>query len=358
MRVIYSFNKQGLEAAFWQREIEACSTADFQFVPFNHETYLDPSQYIRAQLLDNLYAERHPGLMRMYADLEARIRETGASVLLVDNCCPYHPDWLRRLNLYKVLRTSDGPIAAYDRDFAYLHAFDHVLYHSPAYSADLDMRAKLLYCGARNVDLWPLALFDAQFDPAKSEDDVFSLERDIDVVFVGAFHPGKMPFLAAVKKALGRRCRLHGLTSWKKNLYFSVRFGVPTWVRSIPADAYVRLYERAKIGFNVHNRGKYTVGGYRLFELPANGVMQISDGGEYLSEFFEEGREIIGYEGVDELVAKIRFYLDRPGEREAIAREGYRRVKRDHRIRLRMNQAADLIRRGMARRGSQIKPPA
>ncbi len=351
MRVIYSFNKKGYEAEFWNREIAAASPSECQFVPFNHDPYLDTHLYVRAQLLDNVYFDRHPGLLRLYADLERVIRETGAQVLLVDNACPYHPDWLRRLSLYKVLRTSDGPLSAYDRDFAYLHAFDQVLYHSPAYSPDVGMREKLVYCGARNVDFWPLALFDAQFDPSRSEEDLFALERDIDVLFVGALHVGKMGVLSAVKRAFGRRCRIYGLASWKKNAYFNVRFGFPGWVRPIPAESYVRFYERAKIGFNVHNRGKYTVGGYRLFELPANGVMQISDGGEYLSEFFDVGREIVGYDDVAGLVEKIRHYLDHPAQREAIAREGYRRVLRDHRIRVRLAQAADLIRRGMARTG-------
>ena len=50
---------------------------------------------------------------------------------------PYHPEFLRTIPQYKFLRTSDGPLAAYDRDFAYVHAYDPVLYHSPAYSRDL-----------------------------------------------------------------------------------------------------------------------------------------------------------------------------------------------------------------------------
>src|SRR5207302_1141077 len=98
----------------------------------NHDSYLEATRYLRAQLLDNLYFDRDPGLMRMYSDMTRLVRDTGADALLVDNCFPYHPEYLRTLPVYKVLRTSDGPLAAYDRDFAYLHAYDHVLYHSPA----------------------------------------------------------------------------------------------------------------------------------------------------------------------------------------------------------------------------------
>lgn len=347
LTLIYSFNKRGYEAEYWQREIAAASTADVTFVPFNHDPYVQVSRYIRAQLLDHLYFARDAGLERMYRDLEALVRSTNADALLVDNCPPYHPDYLRGLPLYKVLRTSDGPLTAYDRDIPYVHAYDHVLYHSPAYSRDMGMAEKLAYCGAKRADFWPLALFDAAFDPTQTEDSLFTRDRGVDVAFVGALFPNKMPLLAAVKKAFGTRCQIWGLTSLKKNLYFNARHGFPGWIRPLPFDQYVPLYQRTKIGFNVHNRGEYTVGSYRLFDLPANGVMQISDGGRYLQAFFDVGEEIIGYDSADDLVDKIRFYLANETERRRIALNGYRRVMRDHRIRTRLHQAAALIADGM-----------
>jgi spore maturation protein CgeB len=347
LTIVYSFNKRGFEAEYWQREIAAASDDEFRFVPFNHDPYLDPMLYIRAQLLDNVYYDRHPGLGALYETFDKVVRDAGADAVIVDTCPPYHPDYLQRQPYYKVLRIADGPLSAYDRDFAYLHAYDHVLYHSPAYSRDMDMREKLAYCGARRADFWPLALFDAAFDPDTGEDQLLAGARDIDVVFVGALHVNKMPLLARVKKALGARCRLHGLTSFKRNVYFNVKHGFPGWIRPIASREYVPLYRRAKIGFNVHNRGDYTVGSYRLFELPANGVMQLSDGGRFLEAFFETGREIVGYRDADDLIDKLTYYLEHDDERVAIARAGYRRVMRDHRIRDRLREAGRLVRDGM-----------
>ncbi|MGI8402140.1 MAG: glycosyltransferase family protein [Gemmatimonadaceae bacterium] len=343
--VIYSFNKVGYEAEFWTREIRAASNEDVCFIPFNHEPYLPVESYIRGQLLDNIYYERNPALERLYGDIKLLIAREQADALVVDNAPPYHPEFLRTLDVHKVLRTSDGPLSAYDRDFVYLHAYDQVLYHSPAYSRDLDMREKLRYCGARGCDLWPLGLFDAGYDPSVDEEALFSGRRDIDVIFVGAIHVGKMLLLAKVKKALGKRFVIRGLASVKKNLYFNARHGFPGWVRPLAFKDYVPFYQRAKIGINVHNRGKFTVGGYRLFELPANGVMQISDGGEYLSTFFEPGREIVGYDTADELIEKVEYYLRHDEERQAIARAGYRRAVRDHRMAVRLREGARLIAR-------------
>jgi glycosyltransferase involved in cell wall biosynthesis len=354
MNILYSFNKRGAEAAFWAREIAAASDARFRFIPFNHDPFLDPNRYTRAQALDNLYFAQEPGLVRMYRAFEEALATHAVDAVIVDNYPPYHPDYLRRLPIYKVLRVADGPICAYDRDFAYLHAYDHVLYHSPAYSADMGMSEKLRYCGAKTIDFWPQAVFDAAFDSAK---DLATLERqprDIDVLFIGALHVGKMPFLSRIKKALGSRCRMYGLSTLKRNVYFNLRFGFPGWVRPVQFSEYVPLYQRTKIGFNVHNRGDYTVGSYRLFELPANGVMQISDGGEYLNEFFQVGEEIIGYREADDLIDKIRFYLEHDAERQRIATNGYRRVMRDHRFRDRMRQAGELIARGLVRKADRV----
>jgi len=347
MKIIYSYAKCGFEAKYWAREIAAASTSEFQFIPFNHSGYLNSSAYARAQLLDNEYFRENRGLVKLYANIQERIRIEQADVLMVDTYNPYHPDFLKKLAIYKVLRINDGPMSSYDRDFAYLHAFNHILYHSPAYSRDMEMREKLLYCGARNIDLWTLGSFDALCDRGKNEGNIFSGKRDIEIVYVGALAPNKMPLIGAVKKAFGRRMRLYGLANLKKNIYFNLKYGFPGWVTQLPFEQYVPLYQRTKIGINVHNRGDYTVGGYRLFDLPANGVMQISDGGEYLNEFFKVGDEVESYRNSDELIDKIKFYLDHDAERERIALNGFRRVNLDYKVQTLLPEAAQLIRNSM-----------
>jgi len=352
LKIIYSFNKRGFEADYWSREIPAASDDVYTFIPFNHDPYLPVRRYLRAQLLDGLWFERNPDLLRMYADLQSLIRDTRADALIVDNCFPYHPEFLRTLPTYKVLRTTDGPMAAYDRDFAYVHAYDHVLYHSPAYSREMGMREKLFYVGAKRADFWPLAVFDAWFDHSMTEEMLFGCERDIDVIFIGSMVRNKLPLLAKVKKAFGKRFRLLGRASWKMNAYWNARFGMQGWIRSIRFEDFIRLYHRAKIGINVHNRGDYTVGGYRMFELPANGVMQICDGGEYLQQYYDVGREIVGYRDADDLIDQVRHYLRHDDERLAIASAGYRRVMRDHRMGQRMREAGRLIEAGMRDAGA------
>ena len=351
-RIIYSFNKHGFEEAYWRAEIGGASDGRHAFIPFNHGNYLSPSRYVRAQLLDNLYYNRDAGLLRMYSALKALIIQEKADALIVDNCFPYHPEFLLELELYKVIRTSDGPMTAYDRDFAFLHAYDHVLFHSPAYSQDMDMEGKLRYCGAKRIDFLPLGSFDAMCDRTKTDANILELDRDIDVIFIGALYPNKMPLLAKVKKTLGKRLHLYGMASLKKNIYFNVKYGFPGWVRPVPFSQYVALYQRSKIGINIHNRGDYTVGSFRLFDLPANGVMQISDGGKYLERFYSAGNEIVAYSGGDDLIEKVEYYLDHEVARRTITLNGFKRVNRDYRIAALLKRAGDVIQLEIMRSGT------
>ena len=343
MKILYSFGKTGFEADYWSREIKAASTSEFTFIPFNHSGYEKSNLFTRAQLLDNLYFENNVGLAKLYLELENVIQREKADVLMVDTYNPYHPDYLKKMGIYKVLRINDGPMSAYDRDFAYLHAFDHVLYHSPAYSRDMQIDEKLRYCGVKHCDFWPLGSFDALCDRTMEEQDIVEKDRDIDIAFVGALAPNKMPIIAAIKKAFGRKMRLHGLTNLKRNTYFNLKYGFPGWIKPLPFEEYVPLYQRTKIGINVHNRGDYTVGGYRLFDLPANGVMQISDGGPYLDKFYEVGKEIESYRNVGELIDKIKYYLEHDQQRKEIALNGYRRLDSDYRMAYLLQKAAHLI---------------
>src|SRR5256885_6656675 len=56
----------------------------------------------------------------------------------------------------------------------------------------ISMAEKLAYCGARRADFWPLALFDAAFDPSLSEEQLFQFKRDIPIVYIGILSPTKI----------------------------------------------------------------------------------------------------------------------------------------------------------------------
>lgn len=65
----------------------------------------------------------------------------------------------------------------------------------------------------------------------------------------------------------------------------------------------------------------------RTFEIPAIGSFMLHERTEEASGFFEEGRECGMFADREELVAKIRYYLDNEHEREAIAQAGALRAR-------------------------------
>ena len=348
MKIIYSFNKKGYENECWAREIRAASTEEYSFIPFNHQDYLDPVFYRDALSLDSLYRAKDVRLMKLYKALEECIYRHSADAIIVANGPPYHPDFLKRLGVYKALYSADDPGATYLINIPYLHAYDHVFYVAPAYSAEMDMAEKMRYARMTNVDWLPIAVFDFECDPARPAETVLQQVRDIDVIYIGGFWRQKVETLVQVKRAFGRKFKLYGFFRWKHNVYLNVRYGLGSWIRPVSHQERVRLYQRSKIGFNIH-WDSYGLGNQRLYHLPANGVMQISDCAPFLGEIFQAGQEMVTYSSTDELIDQIRYYLANDGERAVIAARGYHRTMRDYRFTTVTRQAGRLIKAGMKR---------
>jgi spore maturation protein CgeB len=68
----------------------------------------------------------------------------------------------------------------------------------------------------------------------------------------------------------------------------------------------------------------------RHFEIPACGGFQLTNYVEFLEDYFWIGKEVAVYNILDDLVDKIRFYLDRENLRQEIAHAGCERARREH----------------------------
>jgi spore maturation protein CgeB len=68
----------------------------------------------------------------------------------------------------------------------------------------------------------------------------------------------------------------------------------------------------------------------RNFEVPGCGGFLLTERVPYLDRYFEPGREIGVYEGTDELVEQVAYWLSHDDERAAVTEAGYQRVLREH----------------------------
>lgn len=99
----------------------------------------------------------------------------------------------------------------------------------------------------------------------------------------------------------------------------------------------IRMYSRSRINLGFSTCGDTHAGGERIvqvrlrdFEVPMSGGFYMVEYMEELEEFFAIGKEVVCYEGPEDLAEKIRYYLSHEGEREAIRRAGHERCRRDH----------------------------
>src|SRR3712207_2982449 len=99
----------------------------------------------------------------------------------------------------------------------------------------------------------------------------------------------------------------------------------------------IQMYSRSKINLGFSTCGATHLTGERIvqirlrdFEVPMSGGFYMVEYMEELEEFFEVGKEVVCYEGPEDLADKIKYYLSHDAEREAIRRAGYERCLRDH----------------------------
>lgn len=95
----------------------------------------------------------------------------------------------------------------------------------------------------------------------------------------------------------------------------------------------------SRITLNIHidTTGDQAVN-MRLFEATGVGTCLLTDRKGRLEELFDVGREIVVFDGLDDMLEKMQWLLDHEPERAAIARAGQARTLRDHAL-------ADEIRR-------------
>ena len=99
------------------------------------------------------------------------------------------------------------------------------------------------------------------------------------------------------------------------------------WSEYISFEKIISIFSNSKINLNIsasyaHPGIKQIKG--RIFEVPMCGGFLLTDYVEGLEDYFEIGKEIVCYHDAEDLIYKVKYYLENDFERNAIARNGYR----------------------------------
>lgn len=81
----------------------------------------------------------------------------------------------------------------------------------------------------------------------------------------------------------------------------------------------------------------------RVFEVPGAGGFLMTEGAERLDAFYAIGDEIVVFEGVADLVDKIKHHLAHPEVRDRVAMAGYLRTLREHGYEKRFERILDAV---------------
>ncbi|MCA0454186.1 MAG: glycosyltransferase [Chloroflexi bacterium] len=105
----------------------------------------------------------------------------------------------------------------------------------------------------------------------------------------------------------------------------------------------LEVLSAAKMTINTHGDFMRYGGNMRLFEAAAVGVFQIADNLPGVQRWFTEGETIITYNDLDDLRAKVHYYLDHDTEREHIVQRAREHVYTHHTYTQRVERLEALV---------------
>jgi len=264
-----------------------------------------PGPHLTFREMDARWRRGDRELLSMYERLEARLE--GCDVLLNGAGINLHPEFVGRLGVFTVFQCFDDPESSAILSRPVAAAYDLCLVGNVA---EVDTYRSW---GVKHAEWVPMGMLPGSYDPAIREEDILEGRRDIDLLMLIA------------RLSPPRRTRMEKMAEAFPDGHFYGR----GWPRGfLPAGDELSTLRRAKIGPNFHNStGPINL---RLFQLPANGVMQICDNKGHLGAVYEVGKEVVGFDTVEECVDLCRYYLAHDRERREIAAAGWRRAMRDY----------------------------
>ena len=149
---------------------------------------------------------------------------------------------------------------------------------------------------------------------------IFHLDsfKDIDVVFMGqisSYRDERKEYIDLALEKLGS---------------FQTYFSAADRTNKINHDTYASIMNRSKIGLNF----SYGVNSHQLkgrsIHTMLSGALLLETKNPQIEALFEDGKHFVSLESKEDMIEKIKYYLNKPKEREMIANNGRRKVLSDY----------------------------
>lgn len=171
----------------------------------------------------------------------------------------------------------------------------------------------------------------AEYLPLGADLNIFyprKFQREIDVSFVGAPHPTRLPFLEKIAANAREKFKFRVFGPFQKidkNAFPQLAACIAKSEKLSPSEI-AEIYSKSKISLNPHHEQSKLGVNPRVFEMSACETFQLCSPQKYLEKFFPNG-EIETYENAEDCLQKIEFFLKNPDERERRAKTAAKIVR-------------------------------
>lgn len=157
-----------------------------------------------------------------------------------------------------------------------------------------------------------------------------SIIKKYDVGFVG--HVQEVPNY----NGFSRIDALDRLFKEFPNFYYGSRHpGYPE--KNLFEDA-AKKFSLSKVVFNISIKDDINM---RVFETLSTGSFSLTNWIPTLEDLFKDGKHLVTYKTLDEMVEKTKYYLKHDDKREKIAREGHKEFMKKHTYKHRIEKVFD-----------------
>ena len=207
-----------------------------------------------------------------------------------------------------------------------------------------DFFEELKSIGANNYHYLPLAClpdFHKKIIEINEED---RIKYGSDVSFAGAGYYNRKNVFAQL---IDFNFKIWG-SDWHAGLPLSLL--IQEDGRRFTEEEAVKIYNYSKININLHSsmwhwdinpNGDFL--NPRVYEILACGGFQLVDRRRYMEGVFEDGKDLVVFETVDDLRKKIKYYLANEEERLAIAAHGRETAVKNHTYESRIREMMNII---------------
>lgn len=266
-----------------------------------------PGPRLQWRELDRRWRRGDPELLGFYENLVATMERLKCDVFINYAGINLHPEFVEQLSTFNVFACFDDPESSENLSKPVAHAYDLCMVGNIAEVSTYQT------WGKKPVEFWPIGFRETDYLASLTKEEILTRDRDVDLTIL------------CERAYPARRERLDKIsTAFPQGSFYGE--GWP--LGFLPEEQRIPLYQRTKVGINLHNStGPIN---YRTFTLPANGVLQICDNKSHLAKIFEMGKEVVGFDNVEEAIELCRYYLHHEEERRAIAAAGFERALKDY----------------------------